>query len=66
MCVIAPHMNRNKKTAVMGMSGTVDGRPPIAQVVGGYGPDLGIGGPLCAIVSLRQPVARENNIPALL
>jgi hypothetical protein len=46
MWVTAPQMNRKRKTAVMGMSGTVDGSPPNGHVVGGNGPDLGIGGSL--------------------
>jgi hypothetical protein len=41
ICVAAPSMYKNMKTAVTGTSTCFFGMPPKAQVVGRYGPDDG-------------------------
>jgi len=41
ICIAAPVVKRNRKTAVMGTSGMMEGVPPRAASDGGYGGPVG-------------------------
>lgn len=62
ICVIAPRMNRNKNTAVMGMSSLTVGMAPSDHVVGIYGPCFGSGIPPEGCCDVRFIVFHNDSI----